>query len=147
MEISVYQLTTTTVDKALPKLLEKIYEQGKRCHIITNSEEQCRVLNASLWTYSTLAFLPHGCIFDADLNPKDQPIWLSTTADIQNDAVIMISLQPEFNKSYEAMERMVYLYDIYADTKPAFDTLLKHLNDSQVVTVWQQQPDGAWKKS
>jgi len=77
-EISFYQLMTHPLEKVLPKLLEKVYESGLRALVVASSNEQAQSLNASLWTYSPGAFLPHG-MKGSNLkdDPQDHPIWVT----------------------------------------------------------------------
>ncbi len=75
--VSFYHLTTTTLDQALPKLLEKAYGSGLRAHVWCESEARMEQLSALLWTYDPASFLPHGS--EKELHPEQQPILIATS--------------------------------------------------------------------
>ena len=66
VEIAFYQLRRTPLEKALPKLLEKVLESGRRAVVLAASEERAEALNAALWTYEQGSFLPHGTARDGN---------------------------------------------------------------------------------
>ncbi len=80
MYIHFYHLTTTPLERALPKLLEKSYAGGFRTVVLTD-EARVEKLNELLWTYDQDSFLPHGSARDG--NAASHPILL--TAAIPQD--------------------------------------------------------------
>ncbi len=74
-DIGFYHLTGMPLERALPKLLERVLRSGKRAVVMAGSEERVESLNAMLWTYRQDSFLPHGSARDA--NPEAQPVWLT----------------------------------------------------------------------
>ena len=87
-EISFYHLLHTPVERALPKLIEKVLESGARAVIRAGSSERAEELSGALWTYDQDSFLPHGTAHDG--NPDKQPIWITTEDDNPNGAEILI---------------------------------------------------------
>ena len=75
-EIGFYHLTRSTLEEALPRLLEKAYAAGNRVLVRVGDAERLELLNRALWTYGKDSFLPHGT--RADGFPEDQPIYLTT---------------------------------------------------------------------
>jgi DNA polymerase-3 subunit chi len=57
-EIRFYHLTTTTLERALPVLLEKVLARGDRAVVIAGSDERVAALDTALWTYDDRSFLP-----------------------------------------------------------------------------------------
>ena len=51
-DIAFYHLTRSPLEAALPKLLEKTLDAGKRAVVVAGSEERVENLNNALWTYS-----------------------------------------------------------------------------------------------
>ena len=87
-KISFYHLLHTPVERALPKLIEKVLESGARAVIRAGSSERAEALSGALWTYDQDSFLPHGTANDG--NPDKQPIWITTEDDNPNGAEILI---------------------------------------------------------
>ena len=59
-EIRFYHLQRTSLEHALPVLLEKTLERGWRAVVMARSRERVDSLNGMLWTYRNDSFLPHG---------------------------------------------------------------------------------------
>jgi DNA polymerase-3 subunit chi len=87
-EIRFYQLQRTPLDRALPKLLEKVLESGARAVVLVGSEERLAALDAALWTYDPNAFLPHGTSRDG--RAEEQPVWLTTSDENPNHAGVLV---------------------------------------------------------
>ena len=87
-EIRFYQLQRTPLERALPKLLEKVLESGARAVVMVGSEERLAAVDASLWTYDPNAFLPHGASRDG--RAEEQPIWLTTSDENPNRAGVLV---------------------------------------------------------
>ena len=74
-EIGFYHLSSTSLERALPKLLERARIQGHRIVVRAASPERVEHLCVTLWTYEEASFLPHGSVRDG--NAAMQPIWLT----------------------------------------------------------------------
>ena len=86
-EIRFYHLQRTTLEKALPQLLEKVLERGQRAVVMAGSTERVEALNGLLWTYDDRAFLPHGSARDGFA--ADQPVWLTDSDERPNAADVL----------------------------------------------------------
>ena len=64
-----YHLTTSPLERALPKLLEKSYSGGYRAVVLFDSNEQVERFNTLLWTYDPNSFLPHGSAEEEGAHP------------------------------------------------------------------------------
>ena len=87
-EIGFYHLLSMSLERALPKLLERARANGHRVVVRAASPERVEHLNAALWTYEEAAFLPHGSVRDG--NPAMQPIWLTHHAENPNGASMIV---------------------------------------------------------
>ncbi|MBT4701302.1 MAG: DNA polymerase III subunit chi, partial [Rhodospirillaceae bacterium] len=58
--VAFYHLQKWPLDRALPKLLEKTVEAGKRAIVMAGSDDKIEALNGLLWTYENDSWLPHG---------------------------------------------------------------------------------------
>lgn len=83
-ETAFYHLTRSSLETALPKLLEKTLAAGKRALVLAGSEARVEALAGALWTYDQDSWLPHGTVRDGD--PQLQPIWLTTEDAAREDA-------------------------------------------------------------
>ena len=87
-DINFYHLQRSALEQALPKLLEKIIQAGKRAVVMARSEQRVDALNALLWTYDPNSFLPHGS--KADGNAAEQPVWLTIEDENPNAATVLV---------------------------------------------------------
>ena len=92
MDVRFYYLQSEGFVKALGALLEKIIAKSYRCLILTKNEDQRISLNQQLWTYRSLAFLPHGTWEDPEELRAMQPIWLSCIFEAFNHPQVVVML-------------------------------------------------------
>ena len=100
-DIFFYHLTSTSLDQALPKLLEKAL-QGNFCAVVRVADSQeAERLNSWLWNYNPDSFLPHGTAKDGYSN--QQPIYITAENENPNAAnllVITCGFHPESVDEY-----------------------------------------------
>lgn len=144
MDISLYQLTATSIEKTLPKLLEKVYEAGFRIHILCDTPEHVSLYNASLWTYSPSSFLPHGMEGD----PQDHPIWISTEACNKNKAAVLVITNGEEAIDLHQYKRCLDMFDGNDEesVKKAQGRVKNYLSQGHSLTYWKQTIKGTWEK-
>jgi DNA polymerase-3 subunit chi len=87
-EIRFYHLTSMPVEKALPRLLEKLVATQKKILLLCADEARMKILDAVLWTFGSKAFLPHGTPHDPF--PEEQPILVTTHPSNDNHASILV---------------------------------------------------------
>ncbi|CAO5681813.1 MAG: hypothetical protein NEHIOOID_00387 [Holosporales bacterium] len=141
-EYSFYALKNTTIEKTLPRLLEKIYNAGLKVHVLCQNDDQLKALDASIWTFSSNAFVPHGSIYDPQDTYAEHPIFLSLDQNIVNAASVFLSLQP---LPLQGFQKIIYFFDLYQDGAQLFE---KHYQSLllQNATYWQQTQAGGWEK-
>lgn len=145
-EVGFYHLQSASVDRVLPKLLEKVLERGLRAVVMISSEERMEALNAALWTYGQGTFLPHG-------GPRDgfapeQPIYLTTEEENPNGATVLAlidEVDPDFLGSFE---RCLDLFDGNDPDAVARARARWKARKAagHTVTYWQQRADGGWEQ-
>ena len=145
-EIAFYQLRRTPLEKALPKLLEKVLESGRRAAVLTGSEERADALNAALWTYEQGSFLPHGTARDG--RPERQPILLSADDEAPNGAHIVVMVDGIAPSDLDRFERCLDMFD---GTDPqaleaARARWREHKDRGDTVTYWEQTEGGSWEQ-
>jgi DNA polymerase-3 subunit chi len=147
-EVVLYGLTITPLEKTLPKLLEKIYESKKRCLVLVDSLERLQLLNVTLWTYSSGAFLPHLSEQDDPLLQEVQPILLSTTETRVNNPAIVVLTSLKKLSDQNNLEKIVYVLDVSTPSllKDSKDLLTTFKQQGHPMTFWMQSKEKGWEK-
>ncbi len=146
MDISFYHLTRTTLEAALPQMLEKTLERGQRAVVRAGSAERVEALNGWLWTYKDRGFLPHGSAKDG--HAALQPVWLTENDERPNDAQVLFLTDGATSEELAEYERCAVLFDGNDETALAAAraqwTGLKDAGHD--LTYWQQNDEGRWEK-
>ncbi|MSP67462.1 MAG: DNA polymerase III subunit chi [Alphaproteobacteria bacterium] len=145
VEIGFYHLTTVPLERALPRLLEKVLASGHRALVWAASAERVEALNAALWTYAQESFLPHGTA--ADGFAAEQPILLTTTAENVNAARVLVLVDGAGAEGYEAFDRCLDLFDGNDPEAVAAARARwrQHREVGRQVTYWRQNSGGGWE--
>lgn len=124
--ISFYHLTTTPLEQALPKLLDKALSGNYRICLVVQSEERAEQLNNLLWTYDPDSFLPHGSTKDNNL--ERQPILISTNISKTNDSNLHHHVQAPTAKQSQQRYRQM---DLHQKNPPSAQLRWKHFVHGQ----------------
>lgn len=108
-EIFFYHLTRTTLEQALPGLLEKTLQKGWRAVLQAGSPERVEDLAHLLWTYGRASFLPHGTAKDG--HAADQPIWITALSENPNGAQALFLTDGVVAQDYAAFARICDMFD------------------------------------
>jgi len=108
-EVLFYHLSESTLDDALPGLLERCLERGWRAVVQSGSQERRDALDAHLWTFRDDSFLAHG--IDGDPQAADQPVMLTTGEGNANSAEIRFLVDGASPPELSAYRRAVFLFD------------------------------------
>lgn len=145
-EVLFYHLTESTLEEALPALLEKCLERGWRAGVQMRSEERRDALDAQLWTYRDDSFLAHGT--DAEPHAGEQPVLLTTGPGNANHAQVRFVVEGAEPPDLSGYDRGVIMFDGHDEAQLAAArgqwTALKSAGHE--VTYWQQGPDRRWQK-
>lgn len=145
-DIGFYHLTRTPLDRALPRLLEKVVESGKRAVVRTGSSERVEFLNTTLWTYDPASFLPHGTAREGE--GAEQPIWLTDGADRPNNAEILILTDNVAADDVAEFERCLEMFD-GRDQEAVAAARARwrgYASAGHQLTYWQQTERGGWEQ-
>ncbi|MCT7375924.1 DNA polymerase III subunit chi [Chelativorans salis] len=146
MEVLFYHLTESTLEEALPPLVEKSLERGWKVAVQTAGEERRDALDARLWTFRDDSFLPHGT--DREPNAAEQPVLLTTAPESPNGATIRFLVDGAEPGPLDGYERAVFLFDGHdtaqLDAARAQWKVMKAAGHD--VTYWQQGRDRRWEK-
>jgi DNA polymerase-3 subunit chi len=145
-DVGFYHLTATTLEAALPRLLEKVLAAGQRAVVMAGSPERVEALNGQLWTYNPGSFLPHGS--KADGSAADQPIWLTDQDENPNGAGVLVLTEGVRSERVGDFARCLDLFD-GADAQAVADARMRWTDYKARgfgVTYWQQTSSGGWEK-
>jgi DNA polymerase-3 subunit chi len=144
-EIGFYHLLSTSLERSLPKLLERAWSQGYRIVVRAASPDRVEHLNTALWTYEEGGFLPHGSARDG--NPAAQPIWLTHRDENPNAASMMVLLDGLEAEDLGSFARCADLFDgnDAAAVEAARGRWRRAREAGHQLTYWQQTASG-WER-
>jgi|GEM_PF-1074889 len=150
ISLMAYIFHALPIEKALPKLLEKILEQRKKALIKFDSTEELEHFNTVLWTYHPKSFLPHGT--DLGNKPEKQPVLLTSSQETLKNPpnspsiIIFFSLEElssflEFSSSFE---KIIFISTSLSEKNK---NLLNTLSKKLPLFLHIQDKDGKWIKN
>lgn len=144
-EIGFYHLTRSGLDRALPQLLGKTIEAGKRALVVLGSEERVKWYDDHLWTHEPASWLPHGAAGRGDA--ADQPIWLDIEDANPNGATFLFLADGATSENVGSFERCFELFDGHDDDAvTAARARWKAYKDAGHELTYWQQGDRGWEK-
>lgn len=151
-----YHLTSSPLERALPKLLEKAYGAGFRTLVVAQ-EERIDRLNELLWTYDQDSFLPHGSARDG--NEDAQPILLCSPAFIAGSGAegrqtppsggaILCITNGQFAEHIEGYDRVLDIFDGGREEslQAARERWKRYKEAGCSLNYYQQTNTGGWDK-
>jgi DNA polymerase-3 subunit chi len=145
-DVGFYHLVATPLEKALPKLLEKVLGSGARAVVMAGSTERVEALNGLLWTYAPNGFLPHGSAKDGQA--ERQPIWLTTKDENPNLATILVLTDGAMSDNLPSYARCLDVFDGADETAvaQARERWKLYKDAGHGLTYWQQTDSGGWER-
>jgi DNA polymerase III subunit chi len=145
-EVLFYHLTESTLEDALPGLLEKSLERGWKAVVQTGTEERRDALDQHLWTFREESFLAHAT--DREAHQADQPVLLTTGQGNGNGAEIRFIVDGARPPSLDGYQRAVFLFDGHdqAQLEAAREEWKSLKATGHQVTYWQQTPERRWER-
>jgi len=145
-EVRFYHLTRSSLEAALPKMLEKTLERGQRAVVLASSPERVEALNTHLWTYAERSFLPHGTAEDG--HDAAQPVWLGTEDTRRNAAEVLFLTDGAESQRLGEYDLCAVLFDGRDDTAVARarDQWGGLKDAGHALTYWQQDESGRWSQ-
>ncbi|MBL0319987.1 MAG: DNA polymerase III subunit chi [Alphaproteobacteria bacterium] len=146
-EVNFYHLTVLPVERALPKLVEKIYAGGKKAVIRVSSVQRAEELDQLLWTYSPNDFLPHGLAHDTQA--AEHPIVITEKDENPNQSDILLMVGDAWSERWQDFERCLLMFDGHRQDELAFARRQWQTIKEQGVTLtyWKQTEQGSWQKA
>ncbi|MEO3413309.1 DNA polymerase III subunit chi [Roseovarius sp. CAU 1744] len=142
-----YHLTRGPVEATLPMLLGKAMEAGWRVAVRGRDAARMDWLDEKLWLGPEEGFLPHGRA--GKPHEADQPVLLTTSADMPNGATCLMSVDGADITAEEvaSMERVCVLFD--GNDPAALDVARgqwKALTDAGCAAQYWSEASGRWEK-
>ncbi|MCG7503864.1 DNA polymerase III subunit chi [Mesorhizobium retamae] len=145
-EVLFYHLTESTLEEALPGLLERSVDRGWRVVVQTGTEERRDALDQHLWVCRDDSFLAHAT--DREPYPAEQPILLTTGDTNTNAAQIRFLVDGAVPPDLAGYDRAVFLFD--GHDAGQVEAARSHWKDMKsaghTVTYWQQTADRRWER-
>jgi DNA polymerase-3 subunit chi len=145
-EVLFYHLTESTLEDALPGLLEKSLERGWKVVVQAGTEERRDALDARLWTFRDDSFLAHAT--DREAFAADQPVLLTIGAGNANGADIRFLVDGAEPPDLDGYQRAVFMFDGHdqAQVDAARQQWKRLKAASHTLTYWQQTPERRWER-
>ncbi len=145
-DVGFYHLQKWPLERALPRLLEKVLARGLRAVVRTGTEARLEHLDDLLWTYDEAAFLPHGT--SADGHAGRQPVWLTLADEAPNGATVLVLVDGVDPGDLSRFDRVVAMFD--GHSAEAVQTAREHWracrDAGHTLTYWQQTDQGGWQR-
>jgi DNA polymerase-3 subunit chi len=144
--VGFYHLQRSSLDEALPKLLEKVLRAGHRAVVMAGSVERVASLDALLWTYEADSWLPHGTARDG--NAEGQPVFLTCLDENPNEADVLVLTDGVVSDRIEDFARCLTMFD--GNDAAAVDSARALWRDWRAkgwhLTYYQQTDRGGWQE-
>ena len=144
-----YHLKRTTLEQAVGPLLEKCLERGWRVLAVSPDIRRRGALDAALWTYNDMSFLPHGQAEAAGLDPARQPVLIAKSGENLNEAAVVLLMDGAELPVEAGYERcMVMFDDADAPVRGKARQQYKAASDAGLTTrYFQQTGQGGWTEA
>lgn len=148
MDIQFYHLLATTLERALPQLLNKALQAEYRVQISCRDRSTVKMLDARLWDYDPASFLPHGV--EEEDHAERQPILLGVSDENKNQAQLRVitdgrTLEMDALNGYQRVLDVFNGNDETA-TVQARERWKHYKTTDHNLSYIRQMPDGSWKK-
>ena len=144
-EVWFYHLERSSLEQALPELLEKTLQRGWKAVVRAREPGRAAQLDEWLWTYRDDSFLAHGV--DNEPAAARQPILLTTGRENLNGADALFIVDGAELGEMEGYQRCVVIFDGEDETQLAQARAQFRAAKAAgaAVSYWQQKARG-WEK-
>jgi len=145
MQVDFYHLTLMPIERALPRIAERVLVSGERLLIVTADEDQRAALDRLLWEYTPESFLPHACLGAGD--DAGQPILIAPDVTAANAARHIALVDGEWRDQALTFDRAFHFFDDdrIAAARSAWKALAAR--DGVERRYWKQNEEGRWEQA
>ncbi|MBO6055661.1 MAG: DNA polymerase III subunit chi [Alphaproteobacteria bacterium] len=144
MELNFYHVMSGNLVPSVAKLLEKVYDSGKKSVFFSPLEDRVKIVDKTLWTFSKNAFIPHG---DKSLGFSElQSVYLTSEIENPNKATVLVMTDDFDYKSWnQNFERVICIFEDDDSAEIAQSMFSDLKNQGENVKYWKQSQKG-WEK-
>ena len=145
-EVWFYHLERTSLDQALPELLEKTLARGWKALVRATERDRVDHLDGWLWSYRDDAFLPHGR--DDEPMAERQPVLITLSMENPNGADALFLIDGAEGGEIGGFKRCLVLFDGRDDAAVAAARRKRSgfKASGAAVSYWRQGESGGWRK-
>lgn len=145
MQVDFYHLTQLPLERALPRIAERVVESGGRLLIVAGDEAMRSRIDQLLWSYASESFLPHGLAGGTD--DAHQPVLIAPGPQATNEARNIALVDGVWRDEALAFDRAFHFFD--DEAIGAARLAWKGLGEREGVTrnYWKQNESGRWEKA
>ena len=144
MRVDFYHLTALPLERALPRIAERVLAGGERLLLVAGDEALAARLDARLWDYARESFLPHGRA--GEEGEADQPILISGSIEALNGARNVALADGLWRDAALDFDRCFYFFDseTIVGARVAWRALAGR--DGVEQRYWKQDDGGKWRE-
>jgi DNA polymerase III subunit chi len=145
MQVDFYHLTRVPLERALPRIAERVVADGGRLLIVAADAEQRARLDQLLWSHAPDSFLPHGQAGGED--DARQPILISAEPNAVNGARNIALTDGLWREEALAYDRVFHLFDEerIVEARAAWKSLAEREGVQR--RYWKQDDSGRWQQA
>jgi DNA polymerase-3 subunit chi len=145
-EVWFYHLERTSLDQALPELLEKTLARNWRALVRSTAPERVDHLDGWLWSYRDDAFLPHGV--EGEPMAERQPVLITSGMGNANRADVLFLIDGAEPGDISPFQRCILLFDGRDETAVATarSRWSRFKGAGCEVSYWRQGESRGWRK-
>ncbi len=145
MQVDFYHLTNMRLERALPRIAERVLASGARLLIVTRDEAQRVALDRLLWDYAPDSFLPHARAGEGD--DTAQPVLIAPDVNAANGAKHIALVDGEWRDDALDFDRAFHFFDEdrIGEARAAWKGLAGR--DGVERRYWKQNDAGRWEQA
>ena len=145
MKVDFYHLTRMPLDRALPRIAERVLAGGERLLIVAADEAQRVSLDRLLWDFAPDSFLPHARL--GGDNDHAQPILIAPDVNAVNGARNIALVDGEWRDDALDFGRAFHFFDEerIGEARAAWKALATR--DGVERRYWKQNDAGRWEQA
>ncbi|MCD2325357.1 DNA polymerase III subunit chi [Sphingomonas sp. IC-56] len=145
MQVDFYHLSSTPLERALPRIAERILAGGERLLVVASDADARARLDQLLWSYAPDSFLPHGLAGSED--DARQPVLIGETAEAANGARHIALADGVWRDEALAFTRVFHFFteERIREARLAWKNLAG--KDGVERRYWKQDEAGRWAQA
>lgn len=143
-EVWFYHLEREPLETVLPRILTGLLARDVRVCVHVRERQTAENLSQRLWSSEDTAFPAHG--LDGDPFPERQPLWLTSAAEVPNQAPFRFFCETLLPQGLDGLERASIMLEGNKDeaVKTAREAWKRYRSEGISVRYWRQDENGRW---